>query len=137
MTKRCFLGLMVSWLACGVFHPAQARRLLSPNDAKELVAAALPERTRQLPKFGIDVHHDPDHPSFYFLSVTWAGAPDGSAMIGNYYVDQSTGDVWNAGTDCEELATPALRKLQARIRSKMGLSDSEYHRMRRKGPLCQ
>lgn len=57
------------------------------------------------------------------------------SVIGNYAVDSSTGDVWSA-TECEEESTPELRKLQANVRLRIGLSDSEYHKIKRKGPVC-
>jgi hypothetical protein len=58
-------------------------------------------------------------------------------VIGNYAVDPSTGDVWSATSSCDELSTHALRRLQTKIRARIGLSDAEYKRIKSKGPLCE
>jgi hypothetical protein len=89
-----------------------------------------------LPAFSLDQFQDKHFPEFYFFTAMWAGIPGGSAVIGHYAVDSSTGDVWSA-TVCEEESTVDLRALQARIRRRIGLSDLEYQKVRRKGPLCE
>jgi hypothetical protein len=128
--------MMAVGLASSMVYSSTPRRLVSVDEAKDLVAAALPLTTRHLPKFGVDGQDDPEFPQFYFLSAMWAGAPDGSAVIGHYYVDKSTGDVWSATAECEQESTPELRKLQGKIRLRIGLSGSEYHKIKRKGPFC-
>jgi hypothetical protein len=127
--------IIVAILAPSIAHSANQPRVVSVDEAKNLVLEALPPKTRHLPKFGLDQYKDKYFPQFYFFSATWAGAPNGSSVIGNYAVDSSTGDVWSA-TECEEESTPELRKLQAKVRLRLGLSDSEYHKIKRKGPVC-
>lgn len=123
------LALCVSALA------QQPKPSVSVGDAKRLVLAALPSRTRHLPKFGLEEYQNPASPKFYFFQAYWAGAPNGSMIIGHYAVDASTADVWNAVMACEELSNPALRKLQARVRSRIRLSDVEYRNRKRSCPL--
>jgi hypothetical protein len=132
--KLCVSVIMVTTLVSSFVYSADRPRIVSLDEAKSLVLEALPLKTRQLPKFGLEVHLDQD--SFYYVSAMWAGVPNGSVMIGNYAVDSRTGDVWSATTECEEESTPALRKLQAKVRLRIGLSDSEYHKINGKGPLC-
>jgi hypothetical protein len=127
--------LMVAGLASCAVPSSNRSRLLSRDEAKGLVLEALPLKTRQLPKFGLDTFQDRNFPQFFFFSATWAGIPNGSVMVGFYAVDSSTGDVWS-GTECQEEDNPALRRAQARVRAMVGLSDSEYQKVKRKGPMC-
>jgi hypothetical protein len=110
-------------------------RDITPAAARQLVLAALPSRTKRLPKFGVEGGLDSHDPRFYFFEAYWAGAPNGSMVIGNYAVDASTADVWNAPAACDELSTPALRKLQKQVRSRIGLSPTEYRKKKRRCPL--
>jgi hypothetical protein len=132
----CVSVIMFVTLVSSIVHSSTPRRPVSLDEAMDLVSAALPLETRRLPGFALDAGEGATFPRFYTVSVTWAGAPKGSMVIGFYYVDKSTGDVWNAGAECEELSTPALRELQAKVRLRIGLSDSEYHKIKKKGPLC-
>jgi hypothetical protein len=120
-----------------VVHPSNSPGVVSLDEARNLVAAALPLITRQSPGFTIVAGDDPKFSRFYFASLTWAGAPNGSMVIGFYYVDKSTGDVWNAVAEREELSTPALRKLQAKVRLRIRLSDAEYRKIKGDGPFCE
>jgi hypothetical protein len=58
-----------------------------------------------------------------------------SVVAGHYAVDSLTGDVWNAVMACDELSTPALHKLQTKLRSRNGLSEAEYRKVKRTCPL--
>jgi hypothetical protein len=126
---------VIAGLALSTFSAADGRRTISAEEARHLVLEALPLKTRQLPKFGLDQYQDPHFPQFYFFTATWAGPPNGSAVVGNYAVDSSTGDVWSA-IQCEKEDSPALRKLQKEIRLQIGLSDFDYQKMKRQGPVC-
>jgi hypothetical protein len=57
--------------------------------------------------------------------------------VGNYAVDTETGDVWDAVISCDEIRAQALRGLQKMIRKEIGLSESEYKRVKSKGRLCE
>jgi len=113
-----------------------ASTAISVDEASKLVAAALPAKTRHLSHFGVDQYQDPSFPEFYFFMATWAGLPNGSAVIGNYAVDPATGDVWSA-VQCVEETSATLRKRQAALRSLVGLDASEYKKIKKKGPLCE
>lgn len=124
-----FLTLFLSAFA------QQATRRVSVDEAKDLVLAALPAKAKQLPKFGLEGGVDPTYPHFYIFMAYWEGAPNGSMVIGHYAVDYSTADVWDAVMACEELSTPALQKMQMKIRSRIGLSKSDYHKIKGTCPL--
>ena len=128
--------IMAASLVMSIVRSEDRPRRLTVYEARNLVLAALPSKTTHLPKFGVDQYQDKNLPRFYFFEALWEGAPNGSAVIGHYAVDSSTGDVFSAITTCDEKSTPALRKLQAKVRLRIGLSDSEYHKIKTKGPLC-
>jgi hypothetical protein len=112
-------------------------RTVTKYEAEALVRAALPAKLKRLPQFGMEISQDENNHKFYLAFVYWAGEPQGSMTVGNYDVDTETGDVWNAVSSCDEMDTHALRKLQKTIRRKIGLSDTEYKRVKNKGPLCE
>ena len=112
-----------------------AARLVTVVEARQLVLAALPARTKHLPKFGLEGGLDSRDARFYIFTAYWAGAPNGSMVIGNYAVDASTADVWNAPAACVEMSTPALRKVQQQVRSRIGMSPSQYRKQKRRCPL--
>lgn len=133
LTILIFGATILSDMAFSADRP----RMVSVDEAKSLVIAATPPKTRKLPKFEVDLENEGvPVGEYYTLDAVWAGLPDGSMMIGSYAVDPLTGDVFDTAIECDELSTPELRKLQARIRSQIGLSDSEYHKIKKKGPLC-
>jgi hypothetical protein len=133
----CVSVIIFVTLVSNIVHSSTPPRAVSRDEAMDLVSAALPLETRRLPGFALDAGEGSAFPHFYTVSVTWAGPPyGGSVVIGFYFVDTSTGDVWNAVAECEELSTPALRKLQAKVRLRIGLSDSEYRKIKKKGPRC-
>jgi hypothetical protein len=98
--------------------------------------AVLTAEQKRLPKLGAEPYDDPHKPGFLFFTVTWAGTPNGSVVVGNYAVDRFTGDVWSAVIGCYEEKNEGLQALQVRIRAAMGLSASDYQQIKTKGPLC-
>lgn len=134
LTASLLLGILLS---TDVYAEDSQQPLISYNDARHLVLASLPSSSRHLPKLGIDVQIDTQYPRFYIASVTWAGAPNGSVVVGSYEVDRYTGDVWDAVQECHEESTPALHRLQAKIREQIGMSSSDYQKVKKKGPMCQ
>lgn len=133
--KLCVCVIMFVTLISHIVHSSTPRRAVSRDEAMDLVWAALPLETRRLPGFALDAG---EGARFYSVAVTWAGPPNGgSIVIGYYDVDKSTGDVFSATASCKEESTPALRKLQAKIRLRIGLSDAEYHKIKGRGAFCE
>ena len=50
-------------------------------------------------------------------------------------VDERTGDVWFAN-GCDAYTSQTLAQAQKALRMKIGISDTEYRRLRRPGPYC-
>lgn len=139
MRRRLIPFMLSIWLLTPAYLGAQglARRVLILSEAKELVVAALPPESINLKGFELQPYEDKDFPQYYFFLAEWAGSPGGSAVIGHYAVDKSTGDVWDTVVECDELTSPKLHKLQMDFREHLGLTDAEYHHLKTKGPLCE
>jgi hypothetical protein len=114
---------------------ASEPRDITVQEAQALVKSALPRTTTQLPKFSIEFGKESSTARFYSLSALWSGEGAVSVMIGNYWVDRRTGDVWNAAI-CEELTSPGLETVKDRLRKTIGLSKFKYEKLRIKGPMC-
>ena len=107
---------------------------LSLSDAKQLVLAGLPSTQKHLLGFSLEHFPEQDSAEFYFFTAAWNN-PNGSVVAGTYAVDKATADVWNSVMACEELHTPALRELQSQARLRIGLTPSEYRKLKRGCPL--
>jgi len=104
--------------------------------ARALVLASLTPEQKRLPKVGAEPYDDPNSSKFVFFTVFWEGTPTGSVVVGNYAVDPYTGDVFSATIGCEEEKNKNLQALQTRIRATLHLPQSEYRRLKTRGPLC-
>jgi hypothetical protein len=60
----------------------------------------------------------------------------GVLQVGYYAVDRNTADIWDAGF-CQEISSPSLAQLQVVIRKHIGLTDTEYRKLRKPGPFCE
>jgi hypothetical protein len=90
-----------------------------------------------LPKLEAEQYDAPDSSKFLFFTVTWEGRPKGSVVVGNYAVDPYTGDVFSATIGCYEEKNKRLQALQAQVRATLHMSQSEYQRLKTRGPLCE
>jgi hypothetical protein len=137
MSRNAWVSIaLVATVASSLAYSADRRRSVSVEEAKTLVFEALPDKARRLPKLSVEGGLDPGYPGFYIFSVMWEGASNGSVVYGSYAVELSTGDVFDPMTECTEISTTGLGKLQAKVRARIGLSDAEYHKVKSKGPMC-
>lgn len=127
------LALALFLLQAGPY--AGAPVVVLPQTAKQLLRVALPKRERLLPGLSFEQYEGSSN-RFYFFTVAWAAAATSSVVAGNYAVDRYTGDVWSATRGCDELSTASLRKMQAKVRSDLGLSSKQYQGTKTHGPLC-
>ena len=139
MQKKYFTAVAILVLAISpsLADSVHESRTVTKDEAEALVRAALPAKLKRLPNFGMEISQDKNFARSYSALVYWEGEPNGSVMVGNYDIDQETGDVWDAVTSCDEMNTQTLRKLQKTIRKEISLSDSECKRVKSKGPLCE
>jgi hypothetical protein len=134
--KKLFVVLLASLCAANASALDHPDRKLTVDQARALVLASLTPEQKRLPSLGAEPYNDPNTSQFLFFTVYWAGAPNGSAVVANLAVDPNTGDVFSATMSCKEEQNRNLRALQTRIRASLHLSQSEYQRLKTKGPLC-
>lgn len=134
--KRLFVFLLASLWAAQASAVDNPGRTITADQARALVLASLSPEQKRLPSLGADPYKDPNTTKFLFFTVTWAGTPNGSVVVGNYAVDPHTGDVFSATIGCEEEKNKSLEALQRRVRATLHLSDAEYRKLKTKGPLC-
>src|SRR4051812_3083589 len=129
MKRLAFSCLVVALTA---MTPAAAghdrERTISKDQANALVMASLTSEQRRLPKLEAELDEGA-FPHFWLLTVTWAGEPKGSVVVGNYAVDPHTGDVFSSTMSCYEYTNERLRALQAQVRSSLHLTKSQYRRL--------
>jgi hypothetical protein len=131
------LVIFLAWLCAttaGAVDPPQHR--ITIDQAEALVMASLSAQQRRLPKVEAEPFAPPNTSRFLYFTVSWEGTPNGSVVVGNYAVDLDTGDVFSSTMSCYEEKNKRLKALQARIRAMLHLSQSDYHRMKTNGPLC-
>jgi len=138
MRKIIVLCLLVTLDLTTALARGTAARKITIEQAKALVIASLTAQQRRLPKLEAEHFDDPENPTpkFWFFTVTWEGLPKGSVVVGNYAVDPYTGDVFVATSECDEVKNKRLERLQAQVRAELHLSQSEYRKLKTKGPLC-
>jgi len=137
MKKTVLLLLAVSFYSATGLAGEPAKSKVTVEQARALVMASLTPQQRQLPKVEAE-HFDDPHPTrFLIFTVVWKGLPKGSVVAGAYAVDPYTGDVFEANQECTEVKNKRLEAIQAQVRAKLHLSQSEYQRLKTKGPLCE
>lgn len=134
--KNILLLLFAFLYVMGASAADQAGRKLTIGQGRTLVLASLTAQQRRLPSLEADPYNDP-HSKFFFYTVTWAGTPNGSVVVGNYAVDPRTGDVFSATMACDEIKNTKLEALQRQVRSTLHLTEAEYQKLKTKGPLCE
>jgi hypothetical protein len=107
-------------------------RLVSLEQAKSLAYAALTPSERRL---GADFGGSETRPQERYLYVTLV--PSRGEGFLNFAVDRRTGDVWSAASSCLEITNSHLRRLQVELRHQLGISGSDYAKLRTHGPLCE
>lgn len=136
MSKH-LLGLLIIALSASSTCAAGASpNKIDADQAKALVMASLTPKEKRLPSLGADPYNDPNS-KFLFFTVTWAGTPNGSVVVGNYAVDPYTGDVFSATMACQEEKNKHLEALQRQVRATLHLTQTEYQKLKTKGPLCE
>ena len=128
--KTLFVVLLASLCAAKASALDPPDRNLTVDEAHALVLASLTPEQKRLPSLGAETFNDPKTSKFIYFTVSWAGTPNGSAVVANYAVDPNTGDVFSATTSCKEEQNRNLRALQTRIRASLHLSQSEYQRFK-------
>ncbi len=113
----------------------------TPTEAREITyKEAYDMLTAFLKVNGVEQSGEMGYKEYYFFMANMGSSCDpGGTCIGDfqyYAVDRRTGDVWSS-VICERIATRALTRLQAALRKRIGLTNAEYGRLKRLGPMCE
>jgi hypothetical protein len=126
-------------LAADVGHSAQKPREISEKEAHHFLTKYLKLADGAVYRSGSDFGYK----GFHFFNaeegVASANLEDsalGVLQVGYYAVDRNTADIWDAGF-CQEISSPSLAQLQVVIRKHIGLTDTEYRKLRKPGPFCE
>ena len=60
----------------------------------------------------------------------------GVLQVGYYAVDRKTAEIWSA-VACQEISSPTLAQFQVALRKHIGLTNTEYRKLRKPGPFCE
>jgi hypothetical protein len=124
-------------LLLGLAHAADPP-IISVKESSELVLTMLKvDGWTQLPGFTLESAGSrvpSGSPDYHLVNASWDN-PGGGNAIGHYAVDQATGEIWD-WVGCVYFTSPALTKAQEAIRHRIGLSSSEYQRVRKNAPWC-
>jgi hypothetical protein len=123
-------------------HESNEAREITYEEAHDLLTAFLKVRPLAVEKSG-----DLGYREFYFFMADMGSLPcppcarrgEKGVYVGNfqyYAVDRRTGDIWSAVL-CERIARHGLSRLQAALRKRIGVTNAEYERLKRPGPLCE
>ena len=112
---------------------AVSPRKITAAEAEALVVRAV-ESTRGA-RGGFVIESDSSEPPYKFEVRAANPTHPTQPLIDFFFVDADTGDVWS-DIVCKEYTSPSLKKLQQTIRKRIGLTDQEYHKLRKPGPKC-
>ena len=128
MTKTCLL--IASILATAVptsAIPSASPRTLSEEQMRGLAIDGARVWAPRTLKVGFSFERHDEGGYAYFEE--WASV--GQGVAGRYAIDPRTGDIWNAYGDCRPLSSPEIRRLQRKFRRQLGLSPTQYLKIRR------
>ena len=143
MKRGCLFVAAVLLTSTLLFADYPVRKL-TVEEAHQLAYAALGPQSKRLPGLGIEqVGADNPEPckypeacNFYFFNASWGTSdPPQGGTVDWFAVDAITGDVWN-GIVCRQFRSRSLTKLQCAVRKRIGLTEREYRRLKRQGPMC-
>ena len=124
--RICTLVMMFSIGGFGAFNTSpqsdtDVRKELTIKDAEPLVLAALSRKVKRLPGLSLD----PAAPRgrYVLFDVLWDN-PEGSVHVESYTVDLQSGELWR-GIVCERVVNRSVGSLQAKLRSRLGITQAE------------
>ena len=129
---RLLIPILLIVAAC--LNAETQRRPVSREEASDLVHAYLRSVGCTAGSCVLEPYHDVVGSDFYAFQGL-GSTPKTGFNLGYFEVDPRTADLWS-GVVCERYETPAVVRLQKLIRKRIGLTNDEYMRLQRPGPLC-
>jgi hypothetical protein len=130
---NCKVLLLALLSALPVTGAVAAPRILTEAQMRRLAIAGAKvwaPGTLKLPRFGFDRYN---HAGYAYFEA-WTSVGQGTA--GHYAIDPRTGDMWDGVSECGEITSPEIRRLQRILRKQLGLNPAEYRAIKRRGPMC-
>jgi hypothetical protein len=129
--------LVIAAMLCATGRAAD-RRTITVAEASELVRALLkPDGWTKLRGFVLyQALFEGEFRDFYFIHAERNNPSGGAVAIGHYAVERTTGEVWD-WVKCGRFTSPSLAGAQQALRRRIGLTDSEYQKIRKPGPFCE
>ncbi len=129
------------WLIVSIFFAIATSttfgnsRSISKAQARELVLKFMQEDgyNTSASNFYLEEINDPSFPDFYLFGAS-VDNPERLDSAGEYVVDPTTADVQEMSI-CVPPKSAAVRKFQAQLRKSIGLSASEYRKLKKRHPL--
>lgn len=114
------------------------RRTITVNEAQDLVRALLkPDGWTKLHGFVLyQALFDSEFQDFYFIHAEWDSPSGKHVPIGHFAVERTTGDVWD-WVKCGQFNSASLAAAQQALRKRIGLSEQDYLRIKKRGPFCE
>lgn len=125
-------SLAAVFAAVAVLLTAASPTVLSERQMRELATAGVRAKAPDALKH--DIGFERTNRSGYAWFEGWINVGEGNA--GFYVIDPRTGDMWDGVSECGEITSPEIRRLQRRYRLQLGISASAYRRIKRRGPMC-
>ena len=129
------IALLAPGIAFGQASSDAKQPTITMPECRELISAMLKaDGWTTQPGFSIAFDDIPDYPEFCFIDATH-NTGGGSRAV-HFAVERTTGDVWSAPV-CGRYSSPTIAKLQQALRTRVGLTNAEYERIRKPGPGCR
>jgi hypothetical protein len=110
-------------------------RLLTKEEAFQIVMQAIPKRMKKLPGFSVEAGYTSHlFANVIFFDAFWRNPFPGSGVAGHFSVNLKTGDVCEP-INWDKITNSKLMKVQKEMRRRIGLTDSIYHQLREDG-IC-
>ncbi len=130
----CRLLVPILFIVAVCLDAQTPRRSVSRKEAADLVFAYLRSIGCTTGACVLEPYHDVVGSDFYGFQGL-GSTPKTGFNLGYFEVDPRTADLWS-GVVCRRYDVPSVVRLQKRIRRRIGLTDEEYRRLQRPGPLC-
>ncbi len=130
----CRLHIAILLIVAACLNGETDRRPVSRKEATDLVFAYLRSVGCTAGSCVLEPYHDVVGSDFYGFQGL-GSTPNTGFNLGYFEVDPRTADLWS-GVVCQRYETPSVVRLQKVIRKRIGLTDEEYSRLQRPGPLC-
>jgi hypothetical protein len=132
MMRLRLYPVIVAFGALALSANAPAWKVLSDSQMRQLAIAGVRAKAP-----GALRHHigfERSNRADYAWFEGWINIGEGH--VGLFVIDPRTGDMWDGVSECGEITSPEIRRLQRNYRKQLNLSAARYSKIKRRGPMC-